>query len=258
MKEKLLRKIEAHRGLTFEKLLSDSFELYKKVFPFGMLKVVFEGIISYAIQFLIMLPMFAILGISNYQGLSNSEGMEIVTILFMFLMYFVIYLIYTIFSFSMAVGFYRICFQQESGLNVSIESFFYALKKKYLVKTFLISMLTALILAISFVFLIIPGIYMLIPMGLIAVVYAFNIESSIKDIYAIAFKVANKYWFILFFSGLVAVFFSLLGIVLCIIGIIATQAFMYMPFYIAYKEVVGFETEIADEIDLIGNKQEIN
>ncbi len=239
MKEKLLRKIEAHRGLTFKKLLGDSFELYKKMFPFGILKVVFEGIISYAIQFLIMLSMFALFGMSSYQGFSNSEEMDVITIVFMCLMYFIIYLIYTIFAFSMAVGFYQICFQQESGLNVSIETFFYALKKKYLVKTFLISMLTVFIMTISFLFLVIPVIYMLIPIGLIAVVYAFNVERSIKDTYAIAFKIANKYWFVLFFSGLVAVFFSFSGIVLCIIGIIATQAFMHIPFYIAHKEVVS-------------------
>lgn len=258
MKEKLLRKIDNHSGLSFDTLFGGSFELYKKVFPYGILKIILEAVVSYAVQFMIMLPLFAFIGVSsNYQGVANTEDMEVVALLFMLLVYFIVYFVYTVFTFSMTVGFYRICFEQESGLSVNIESFFYALKKKHLKKTVLLSVLTALILTVSFGLLVIPGIYMMIPMGLVAVIYAFNIEMSIGDIHSIAFKIANKYWFVLFFSALVATFFAFLGIVLCVVGIIATLAFIYMPFYIAYKEVVGFEDEIEDEINLIGN-QKIN
>ncbi|APD06509.1 hypothetical protein UJ101_00978 [Flavobacteriaceae bacterium UJ101] len=255
MKERILQKIESHRGLTFENIIGDSFELFKKVFAYGMLKVVFEGILMYTLQIALMIPFFALIGMDS-QNFVNSGEMDVFASVLMILIYFGIIFLSTFFSFTLSVGFYRICFQQESGLNVNVEAFFYALKKKYWVKTFVLSILISLLLVVAFLLFVIPFIYAIIPIGFVAVVYAFNIELSIQDIFNIAFKLGNKYWLVLFLSCVAAFFISMLGIFACFIGIIATQTFIYMPFYTAYSKVVGFDTEIADEIDLIGENKE--
>ncbi len=260
MKEKILQKIELHEGLTFETIIGDSFDLYKKVFAYGILKIIFEFILMYAIQFVMMIPMIPIFALAEVdpQGLGNSGGMSGLSAVLMILIYFGIVSLSTLVSFCLTVGFYRMCFQQESGLNVNIEAFFYALKKKYWKKTFLLSMLSTFITIVSFSLFLLPGFYMLIPMGFVSVIYAFNIDLSIGDIFNVAFKLGNKYWLLMFLGCIAAAFMSALGILACGIGIIATGSFIYMPFYTAYSKMVGFDTDIASEIDLIGkNKEEL-
>ncbi len=258
MKEKIFQKIELHDGLTFETIISGSFELFKKVFAYGILKVIFEIILIYIIYFALIIPMIPLfIGLEN-QNSGSSAGMSGLTGILMGLVYFLIGSLAIFVSFCLTVGFYRVCFQQESGLNVNIEAFFYALKKKYWMKTFLLSMLLSFVIGISHLLFLLPGIYMLIPMGFIPVVYAFNIDLSIRDVFSVAFKLGNKYWLLMFLSSIVAVFISFLGYFACIIGILATQSFIYMPFYTTYSKVVGFDTDIASEIDLIGeNKEEL-
>lgn len=246
MKERILQKIESHKELLFETIIKDSFELFKKVFAYGILKVVMEGALIYGFQFIFMLPSFALL------GLGENENFDITAGILMVLMYFAGIFLYIFVLFFLNVGFYRVCFQQEFGLNINIDVFFYALRKKYWVKTLVLSLLTSLSLIVAFLFLVLPVFYMMIPISFVAVVYAFNIDLSIRDIFSIAFKLGNKYWLVLFLSSIVAVFMSMLGIFACFIGIMATQSFIYMPFYTAYSKVVGFDSEIASEIDMIG------
>lgn len=255
MKEQILQKIANHKGLTFENIIGDSFELFKKVFVYGVLKVVVGGILMYAIQFALMAPAFALIGL-NYQNFTNSEELGVLAVISMVFIYFIILFLSTFIHFTLSVGFYRICFQQEAGMNVTIETFFDALRKKYWLKTFVLSVLASLLLVVAFLFFVIPGIYMLIPLGFVTVIYAFNIDLSIQDIFSIAFKIGNKYWLVLFLSCVAAFFMSMLGIFACFIGIIVTQTFIYMPFYTAYSKVIGFDMGIANEIDSIGENKD--
>ncbi len=84
-------------------------------------------------------------------------------------------------------------------------------------------------------------------MLLIVITYAFNPDMSILDIIQIGFSLGNRKRLIAF--GLIIVSGILAGIVvmlMCFVGIYVTASFSYLPHYLIYKEVVGFDGE--DEI----------
>ncbi len=81
--------------------------------------------------------------------------------------------------------------------------------------------------------------------------YAFNPELSIGNILTLAFNLGNKKWGITF--GLLVVTYIILFIltvVTCGLGSLFFSVFFYLPIYLIYKEVVGFDE--MDEIQEIG------
>ncbi|MGE5944241.1 MAG: hypothetical protein ACM31G_07875, partial [Flavobacteriales bacterium] len=98
-----------------------------------------------------------------------------------------------------------------------------------------------------------PIIYVMVPLALINVIYAFNPEMTASDIVKVGFKLGNKKWLITFglmiVAGLLA---QIVGLIMCVVGIFVTASFAYLPLYFVYKESIGFnETHIIDEIGTI-------
>jgi uncharacterized membrane protein YccF (DUF307 family) len=104
--------------------------------------------------------------------------------------------------------------------------------------TFGISLLATLLCVL-------PIFYVMVPISLMSVVYAFNPELSASDIVKASFDLGNKKWLLMFGLTIIASLLSqTVGMIMCFIGIFATASFVYLPAYFVYKEVVGFqETE---------------
>ena len=89
---------------------------------------------------------------------------------------------------------------------------------------------------------VLPIIYVMVPIALMNVVFAFNPELSVTNIVKASFELGNKKWLLtfglIFVSGLLA---GIVGMLMCFIGIYITASFSYLPAYFIYKDSVGFE-----------------
>lgn len=96
----------------------------------------------------------------------------------------------------------------------------------------------------------IPFIYVIVPMSYFAFFFAFNPELSVGDIVKASFGLGNKKWLLSFGLLIVTSILSqIVGLLLCVIGVLFTAAFIYHPTYLIYKHVVGFD-ESNDEGDI--------
>ena len=98
-----------------------------------------------------------------------------------------------------------------------------------------------------------PIIYVMVPLALINVIYAFHPDLTASEIIKVGFALGNKKWVITFglmiITGILA---QIVGMIMCFVGIFATASFVYLPLYFVYKESIGFnETHIIDEIGII-------
>ena len=90
-----------------------------------------------------------------------------------------------------------------------------------------------------------PIIYVMVPLSLMNVIFAFNPELSVSEIIKAGFKLGNKKWLLVFglsiVSGMLA---EIVGLLMCCIGILVTISFVYIPVYFVYKESIGFDEEL--------------
>jgi uncharacterized membrane protein len=95
-----------------------------------------------------------------------------------------------------------------------------------------------------------PIIYVMVPVTLINVVYAFNPDLSASNIVNASFKLGNKKWLITFGLIIVAgILAQFVGMIMCFVGVMVTAAFAYLPVYFIYKDSIGFnESNVIDEI----------
>jgi len=149
-------------------------------------------------------------------------------------------------SFGLKAAFYRICRLKDLE-QMGKEDYFYFFKKPYLAKTMKLGLVFSGISMLAALFCVLPIIYVIVPLSLMIVIYAFNPEMSISDIVKLGFDLGNKKWLItfglMFVSGFLA---GIIGMLMCGIGIYVTASFSYLPPYFIYKDVIGFGEE--DEI----------
>jgi hypothetical protein len=114
-------------------------------------------------------------------------------------------------------------------------------KKQYMSKLLGLSLATVGIGIAAYLLCLIPIFYVIVPLQFISVIFAFNPELSVKEVIYSSFNLGTKKWFIafglLFVSTILA---QLAGMIMCVIGVLFTASFVYLPAYFIYKEVVGF------------------
>ena len=79
-------------------------------------------------------------------------------------------------------------------------------------------------------------------------------DLSETEIIKASFSLGNKKWLISFGTIFLMGLMGLLGILACGIGVLFTISIAYLPVYLIYKSVIGFEQ--LDEIDSIGKNEE--
>ena len=248
-------KIHKAPRLDFGNVFSDAIALFQKVWLQGFLMVLLGFVIVMGLYTMMMIPMLA----SGFILEQNPEDMNtVVSVLLMgviFLTYMVIIIVATTLNVALQAAFYRITRLKDRNVKTEVGvNFGMFLKKRHLKKLFLFSLIYMVILGVSYVFLILPLFYVMIPMQYALIIYAFYPEWSIKEILKAGFELGNKKWgitFALMLVGGIAAY--TVGFLACFVGVYFTLSFVYLPVYLIYKEVVGF-TEVEDVIAQIGGE----
>lgn len=249
----LLEKIENAKELDFGTILSQSIELFKKVWVQGLVMLLITFVFMIPFYLVIYLPMLAI-GIIDPEMFQNGQEPSLmVTIPFIIFMLIFAFFAMVI-SFGLKASFYRICKFKDFG-DATPDDYLFYLKKPYLGKVVKLSIITFGITLLASLLCLLPVFYVIVPVTLMTVIFAFNPDLSASEIVKAGFRLGNKKWLITFgliiVAGLLA---QVVGMVLCLIGVFVTASFSYLPPYFIYKESVGFDFQ--DKIESIGTSIE--
>lgn len=263
----LQEKINNAKPLDFGDILSRSIELFKKTW--------LQGFIFMLIFFIVFIPIFIAIYLPIYTSLfdqikSGDYDPNDVSSLMMksdAFRYQILGLTFVMgfLTTALAAGFYRIVKKIDFGNVFSFSDFFYYFKGRYLGKILTIAALSFLVSLINFGFekFLPPTIATLLGVclavifsvysTLFVVIFAFNPELESTEIFSLGFNLGSKKWLLIFGLLVVTGILGFLGVILCCIGMLFTISIFYLPPYLVYKEVIGFNE--LSEIDKIGEIQ---
>lgn len=242
----LLDKIEKAPSLDFGTIFNQSIELFKKTWVQGLVMLLLTMLLMVPFYIIMYLPMIA-MGLFDPETLGNFEDFDVLLMIpfGIFVLLFAFFAM--VISFGMKASFYRICKLKDLNKATSDDYFFY-LKKPYLSKVIGLSLATFGITIVAVLLCVLPVFYVMIPVALMNVIFAFNPELSTSEIIKAGFELGNKKWFLTF--GLIIISSLLAGIVgflMCCIGVYVTSSFSYLPAYFIYKDSVGFDEKEDNE-----------
>ena len=248
-----LERIKQAKALDFGAIFSNTIELFKKVWVQGLVMLLLTMLLMLPFYILMYAPLIA-MGIFDPEAMQQGSQPDMLMLLPFYLFMAVFMFFAVVIALALKAAFYRIC--KHKDLNeASSDDYFYFLKKAYLGKTIKLSAITYGIAFLAVLLCVFPIIYVIVPVALINVVYAFNPDMQVSDIVKVSFKLGNKKWLITFGLMLVAGFLAqLVGVLMCFVGVLFTAAFAYLPVYFIYKDVIGFDEQSA--IDEIGTPVE--
>ncbi|WP_033960910.1 hypothetical protein [Psychroserpens jangbogonensis] len=233
-------KIQNAIQLDFGQIFNESIELFKKVWVQGLIIMLLTMAFAIPLIFLIYIPLigFSIAGEANPSMIDDAAPLML---LVFGLTYLIVVAVLSVITVGLKAAFFRIMFQHD--MNVSgKEDYFYFLKRPYLGKTISIAFAYLGITILATLLCVIPLIYVMVPMSLLIVIYAFNPDLTASNLLKVSFELGNKKWFITFgliiVAGLLA---EIVGMLLCFVGIFFTASFVSIPLYFIYKKVIGFE-----------------
>lgn len=245
--DSLLQKIAQTKPLDFGEIISNSIDLFKKVWLKGFLVVLIVVIAAMIISFV-----FELIGLApdtfdfNYEfDLESLSGFYSKNALYSVPQTILV----STLTLALVAAFYRICKQIDSG-ETGQDDYFYFLKKEYFKKVFMLGIIYTLIATVAQLLFFIPYIYVFVPLSYFAVIFAFNPDLSEIEIVKASFALGNKKWLITFGALFVTGMIGMLGILGCVIGLLFTISIVYLPVFLIYKEVIGFKAH--NEIEKIG------
>ncbi|MFL1012075.1 hypothetical protein [Flavisericum labens] len=252
----LIEKLEHAKKLDFGNIFNKSIELFKKVWV--------QGLVSYLLSMVLALPLFIVfyvpmvlLGLispETFEGDIDIDGVGVLIIIFGALFFLLLFVGMITVSVGLKAAFFRIIKNKDLGQNTTDDYFFF-FKKRYYKKTFGLSLVVFGIVILAYILCVLPIFYAIVPVYFIITSYAMNPDISNSDLVKIGFKLGNKKWLITFGLLFVAWLLStVVGFLLCFIGLYVTQQFIDIPVYQVYKEVIGFDDKNA--IDEIGEPVE--
>jgi hypothetical protein len=251
----LLDKIARAEALDFSDVISDTVDLFKKVWLKGLLVVVFIVISAFCIGFV-----FRLIGLSqeiNPNIFVDGFNLEA------FASFYATNIIYSIpqtilvstITLALVAAFYRICNQITSGDDGN-EDYFFFFNKEYFSKVFMLGIIHAGIGVLAQLLFFVSYLYFFVPLAYFAVILANNPNLSEMEIVKASFALGNKKWLITFGTMFVAGLMAMLGLIGCFIGVFFTISIVYLPVYLIYKESIGLN--YTTEIDKIGSDEESN
>lgn len=244
------RRIQNAKDLDFGTIFNQSIELFKKVWVQGLVTLLLNMVLAIPLMMLIYIPMI-VTGMADVYANSYDPyntyysepdisplAMIVLSVLYLFAMFAM-----SVIGLGLKSAFYRICKLKDLE-QMGKEDYFYFFKKPYLGKTIKLGLAYIGITIVATLLCFLPLIYAIVPLTYIFVVYAFNPDKSISEIIKLSFELGNKKWLITFGLILVAGFLAgIVGFLMCFVGVYVTASFSYLPPYLIYKEVVGFEDE---------------
>lgn len=239
----LFEKIENAKTLDFGDVFSESIELFKKVWVQGLVMLLLIMVILVPFYLIMYLPLIGA-GLLASSETYFGDGFSMMLMIPFFFFISIFSFVAMVISFGMKASFYRICKYKDLNIAGS-DDYFYYLKRPYLGKVIVLSLITFGISILATLLFIFPLLYVMVPVTLINVIFAFNPDLSALEIVKAGFKLGNKKWLLTFGLIIVSSFLSqTIGMMLCVIGIFVTTSFSYIPAYFIYKGAIGFETVV--------------
>ncbi|PQV51324.1 hypothetical protein CLV33_101247 [Jejuia pallidilutea] len=244
----IIDKVETAKDLDFGSIFSESIELFKKVWLQGFIVILLTGLFVLPFYILMYAPLIAS-GMLEPNAYESQPDMAVLLPFYGLLLVTVFAAI--VISFGLKSAFFRICKQKDAG-ETTKDDYFYYFKAPYLGKTIKLGAISFGLIIAAYILCVFPIIYMMVPVAIINVIYAYNPDMSASDIVNASFKLGNKKWLIIFGLMLVSGFLaSIVGTLMCFIGTFFTASFAYIPLYFIYKHVIGFDDK--SEIEQIGS-----
>lgn len=245
----LLEKVESAKDLDFGDIFNKSIELFKKVWV--------QGLVTMLLTMLLMLPLYLIMYLPLIaMGVLDPESMQQGGELNMALLipFYLVMIVFMFFAMAIGLGLkaalYRICKTKDFNEATS-DDYFYFFKRPYLGKTIKLGAMMLGISLVAMLLCVFPLIYVMVPIALMNVIYAFNPDMSASEIVKVGFKLGNRKWLITFGLMVVAGFLAqMVGMLMCFVGVFVTASFAAIPLYFIYKETLGFNEQ--SDIDKIG------
>ena len=249
--DSLLQKIDQAKPLDFGEIISNSIDLFKKVWLKGFLVVLIIAIAAMVVSLV-----FGFIGLApdafdfNYEfDLESFSSFYSQNALYSVPQTILV----STLTLALVAAFYRICKQVDSG-ETGQDDYFYFLKKEYFTKVFMLGIIYTLIATVAQLLFLIPYIYVFVPLSYFAVIFAFNPDLSEMEIVKASFALGNKKWLITFGTLFVMGIIGMLGVLGCFIGLLFTISIIYLPVFLIYKEVIGFKAQ--SEIEEIGRSDD--
>ena len=243
------QKIDNAKDLEFGGIFNDSIELFKKTWVQGLVTLLLSVVLAIPVMMVFYIPLI-FMGITDaYTNSYNAydpyaqPDFSPIMIVVMGIMYIFLIVAMSAIGFGLKAGFYRICKLKDME-EIGKEDYFYFFKKPYLGKTIKLALATTGISILAALLCVIPLIYAIVPLSYMVIFYAFNPDMSISDIINLSFKLGNKKWLItfglLFIGGMLA---GIIGFLMCFVGVYVTASFSYLPPYLIYKDIIGFNSD---------------
>ena len=116
-----------------------------------------------------------------------------------------------LFSFALVAHFYKMCYKMDTKSDEDIGGYFDALNGNF-GKLLLLSIITFCIAILASLLCYLPIFYVMVPLQLIAPIFAFNQSLRATEITKASFKLGNKYWLIIFGIIMLSNVISQLGV----------------------------------------------
>ncbi len=252
---KLFEKIENSKSPDFGDIFNKSIELFKKVWLQGFIHLLISTVIVLPLIFVMYIPIIALAGLAGYEGGYSEYGgpgygqeeLSIGIMILFIILVLVVSIIASAFQLGITAHFYKVCKQADLG-ELESSKYFMFFKGKYLIKIFTLAIASFGIALLATLLCYLPLFYVIVPLQLLGVVFAFSPDISTSDLVKASFKLGNKVWLIAF--GLIiisSILAQFVGFLLCFVGVFFTASFVYMPVYYLYKDTIGFDEDEEDQ-----------
>tara|TARA_B110000967_G_C18742876_1_gene488681 strand:+ start:92 stop:868 length:777 start_codon:yes stop_codon:yes gene_type:complete len=244
--QNLVNKIQSAQPIDFGDLFNNSLDLFKKVWIQGLLLQLFSILIMLPFIIWFYLPYIDIIleNSSNGQMNTNALSQALVDEYGTSLVWVYLLLLgVSVVSSLLYLGFYKIIKEMDHGNQVAISDFFYFFKSSHIGKAFVFLLAYMGITIIAALLCVFPLIYAVVPLMFMLPVFVYNSHLSISEIIKIGFALGNKKWGITFLTLVLnSILLYVIILVTCGLGSLFFSFFLYLPQYIIYKKVIGFDT----------------
>lgn len=248
MELQIFNKIETAQSPDFGGVLSRSFELFKKVWVDGLVHLLLNMAIALPLVMIIYIPL---IGFAGFAGIFEQSGgqfpeagfsvLMVLSFIIMFCVFMIVLILVQAITIAITAHFFLVCKQKDLGLPVDAGGYFSYLKKENFKKTFLLAASGMGIALLAALLCYLPIFYVMVPLQLMIVIFAFNQDLTSSETIKASFKLGNRFWLIAFGLIFISSMIAQVGILLCGIGLFATAFFTHIPMYYFYKDTIGFE-----------------
>ena len=243
--QSLLSKIQGASTIDFGDLFNESVTLFKKVWVQGLILQLFSILIMLPFIIIFYVPYFELILENSSNGVMDSAvlGQELIDAYGSSLLWiYSLMLLASLFSCVLYLGFYRIVKQIDHGQAFVFSDLFYFFKAASIGKALGLAVTYSFISILAALLCFLPIIYAIVPLMFLLPVFTYNPDLSISEIVKVSFVLGNKKWGITFLTLILnGILIYVIALVTCGLGTLFVSCFLYLPQYIIYKKVIGFD-----------------